>query len=68
MESQGGVGCRIRWGVPDGTRDPLTKEQVHDDLLLSAAMCALLDKEKWGSSSFSGGFVLARDPLDEMGF
>ena len=32
-------GKRMRWGVPDGTRDEATGELVHDDLLVSAAMC-----------------------------
>jgi hypothetical protein len=68
MESQGGVGCRIQWGVPDGARNPHTRELIHDDFLLSAALCALLDKEKWGNVSNTGGFVHARDPLEEMGF
>lgn len=68
MESQGGVGCRVQWGVPDGTRDVSTREQIHDDLLLSAALCALLDKERWGIGTLAGGFVQARDPLEEMGF
>jgi len=34
---------RVRWGVPDGTRDAATGDLVHDDLLISAAMCAVLD-------------------------
>ncbi len=34
-----GPGKKMRWGVPDGTRDDTTGELVHDDLLVSAAMC-----------------------------
>ena len=34
-----GPGKRMRWGVPDGTRDDATGELVHDDLLVRAAMC-----------------------------
>jgi hypothetical protein len=32
-----GPGKKMRWGVPDGTRDDATGELVHDDLLVSAA-------------------------------
>jgi hypothetical protein len=38
---------RVRWGVPDGTRDPLSGELLHDDLLISAALCAVLDEQDW---------------------
>lgn len=38
----------VRWGVPDGTRDAGSGELVHDDLVLSAALCAVLDAEPWG--------------------
>ena len=34
-----GPGKRMRWGVPDGTRNEATGELVHDDLLVSAAIC-----------------------------
>ena len=37
----------LRWSVPDGTRDLSTGELVHDDWVLSAALCALLDEEDW---------------------
>ncbi len=30
----------MRWGVPDGTRDPASGELMHDDLLISAALCS----------------------------
>jgi hypothetical protein len=56
---------RVRWGVPDGTRDPNTGELVHDDLLISAALVAALDKEDWSISAPT--FVIqAGDPLDEL--
>jgi hypothetical protein len=66
MESAEGPGRRIRWGVPDGARDAETHQQIHDDLLLSAAMSALLDGERWNLPSVSGGFIQARDPLAGM--
>ena len=34
---------RMRWGVPDGTRDPASAQPVHDDWVLSAALCACLE-------------------------
>lgn len=35
----------LRWGVPAGTLDPADGRQVHDDLLLSAALSAILDQD-----------------------
>ena len=56
---------RVRWGVPDGRRDTHSGQLVHDDRLISAAMCAVLDSQEW--SHPGGGFVVeAQDPLDEM--
>lgn len=43
-----GPGKVMRWGVPDGFRDPLTGELVHDDLLISASLVAVLDSQSWG--------------------
>jgi hypothetical protein len=51
--------------VPDGTRDALTGEPVHDDLLLSAALCANLDGLDW-SSTGAPLVVPAADPLEAM--
>lgn len=56
---------RMRWGVPDGMRDPHTGELVHDDLVLSAALCAVLDGEEW-SGGGNALIVPAGDPLREM--
>lgn len=56
---------RMSWGVPDGTRDPATGDLVHDDLLLSAALCALLDSQPWGSTS-PALVVPGRDPLQDL--
>jgi hypothetical protein len=56
---------RVRWGVPDGTRNAATGELVHDDLLISASMCAVLDIEDWSFSAPT--FVIqAEDPLQEL--
>lgn len=56
---------RMCWGVPDGTRDPATGDLIHDDLLLSAALCAVLDAQPWGSVS-PALVVPARDPLKDL--
>jgi hypothetical protein len=57
---------RLKWHVPDGARDPATGAQLHDDLVVSAAMCAILDDEEWGTAE---SFVIPmRDPLDDMSF
>ena len=29
---------QVRWGVPEGTRDPMSGRIIHDDLVLSAAL------------------------------
>jgi hypothetical protein len=56
---------RVRWGVPDGRRDPATGDLVHDDLLISAALCAVLDKQKW-VVSLPTYIIEAPDPLEEL--
>lgn len=56
---------RVRWGVPDGRRDPATGELVHDDLLISSALCAVLDSQDWSISAPT--FVIqAEDPLEDL--
>ena len=34
-----GNGMTVRWGVKDGTRDPSCGRLIHDDLVMSAALC-----------------------------
>jgi hypothetical protein len=55
----------LRWSVPDWTRDSVTGELVHDDLVLSAALCAVLDEQGW---SIGGPplMIKGRDPLEEI--
>jgi len=56
---------RVKWGVPDGTRNPATGELVHDDQLISASLVAILDAQDWTFSSPT--FVIpAQDPLQDM--
>ncbi len=56
---------RMRWGVPDGVRDPESGELVHDDLVLSAALAAALEEQDW-SMSGPALIIPAGDPLKEM--
>jgi hypothetical protein len=60
----------LRWGVPDGTRDELTNTPVHDDIVMSAALCAVLDEQEWAVTA-APVIVPAADPLlamDKEGF
>jgi hypothetical protein len=36
----------LRWGAPDGKRDMTTGEWLHDDLVMSAALCVVMDEIK----------------------
>lgn len=60
-----GPGKVMQWGVPDGTRDPETGEILHDDLVISAALCAVLDKQPWGVGE--SRIVTQTDPLQGLG-
>ena len=51
----------MRWSVPDGTRDERTGELMHDDLLISAALCSQLDLLPWGTAESE--MIQASDPL-----
>lgn len=55
----------LRWSVPDGTRDPCTGELMHDDLVMSAALAAVLDGQNWQISG-PAAVVERGDPLEEM--
>jgi hypothetical protein len=55
----------MRWGVPDGSRDPASGEYLHDDLLVSAALVGLLDEREFALAGASF-IVPARDPLRGM--
>ncbi len=60
-----GPSMAMRWGVPDGTRDRASGEPVHDDDLMTAAMCTLLDRMEWSFHSKTT-WAKPRDPLEEM--
>jgi hypothetical protein len=55
----------MKWGVPVSARHPISGEAMHDDWILSAALCAVL--EKMDLRSAGAAFVVeASDPLREM--
>ena len=56
---------KIKWAVPEGARDLASGELIHDDLVLSAALLAELDKQAW-SITGPAAVVKAPDPLDDM--
>jgi hypothetical protein len=56
----------MRWGVPDGTRDRASGELVHDDDLITAALCHLLDGLEWRMSTGGAVWTTPKDPLLEM--
>jgi hypothetical protein len=56
---------RMQWGVPAQVRDPLNGKFLHDDWVLSAALCAVLDSFTWQRSQPTV-IVPAADPLLEL--
>lgn len=56
---------RMRWGVPDGSRDPLSGQPAHDDLLISAALSTVLDDQPLPSAGETL-IVPGRDPLRDL--
>jgi hypothetical protein len=61
-----GPGKVLRWSVPDGTRDPETGELLHDDLLISAALCAVLDRQDWTFGEARSEVIEPEDPLEGL--
>ncbi len=59
-----GPGKLMRWSVPDGTRDVRTGELMHDDLLISGALCTQLDLLPWGTAQSE--IIQPSDPLSAM--
>jgi hypothetical protein len=55
----------IKWSVPDGTRDPGSGDLMHDDLVISAAFCAVLD-EVATSAEAKSAVIRPKDALAEM--
>ena len=65
MDISNGPNRTMKWGVPDGTRNLESGDLVHDDLVISAAMCVLLDEREWGSAESI--ILAAEDPLSGLG-
>ncbi len=63
LEALPGPGRLIRWGAPNGLK--VAGEYIHDDLVLSAALCAVLDGLEW---AISGPALIVQkpDPLKEL--
>ncbi len=55
----------LAWGVPNGRREADGSDWLHDDLLVSAALCAVLDDLPW-STPLPGVILQAVDPLMEL--
>lgn len=66
MEVLPGPERRMKWGVPEGSRDPVSGEWLHDDLVLSAALTAVLDGQKWAGGCGPALIVPAADPLKDL--
>jgi hypothetical protein len=60
-----GPGQRMKWGVPEGRRSIESGGLVHDDLLLSAALCAVLDEQEW-VIRFDTVVIPGVDPLEDL--
>jgi hypothetical protein len=56
----------MRWGVPDWTKDRASGERVHDDDLMTAAMCTMLDRMEWHMPTGGAVWTTPRDPLLDM--
>jgi hypothetical protein len=65
MDVSPGPEQRMRWGVPDGRRDPLNGAPLHDDLVLSAALCAALEEQDWTLNA-PALVIPGRDPLRDL--
>jgi hypothetical protein len=64
LETLPGPDHKIRWAVPNGAKDA-AGDYLHDDLVLSAALCAVLDAQRWAISGPT--LVVQRtDPLKEL--
>lgn len=55
----------MKWSVPESARHPVSGEPLHDDWILSAALCAVLEKMDFRSAG-AGFIVQAPDPLGDI--
>lgn len=73
METLPGPDRRMKWGVPEGTSGGQDLDSspgqagklIHDDWVLSAALCAVLDSLEWRISTPTA-VIQAVDPLKQM--
>ena len=64
VEYTAGEHQSLRWSVPNGRRDPTTGEDIHDDWVMAAALCAQLDAEPWSQAHST--VIEYADPLTAM--
>lgn len=60
-----GANKTLKWSVPNGTRDRSNGQLLHDDLVMSAALCAAIDEMGVGASG-EALVIKAMDPLAAM--
>jgi hypothetical protein len=63
-----GPGKTLRWSVAEAQRDAESGELLHDDLLISAALCAVLDVLEWRLGEARSEVIEAEDPLAGLGW
>ena len=64
LEVLPGPGRLARWSVPEGTRHPLTGAPLHDDLVVSAALVAVLEEQPFGRAASQ--VIRPYDPLQHL--
>jgi hypothetical protein len=52
------------WGAPEGTRDQASGELVHDDDLITGALCHKLNKLEW-YTPLPSVWTSSKDPMPE---
>ena len=55
----------MKWSLPEGTRNLESGDLIHDDLVISAALCSILDDCEWGRAEST--IIDSIDPLSDMG-
>jgi len=65
-EVRAGPGSAISWGVWESPGYDGLVARGHDDLLINAALTAILDKQPWYTVSKDAGAVPRRDDIEEI--
>jgi hypothetical protein len=65
MEIIPGPDRRMKWSVPDGSRNTTTGAYLHDDWIMSAALASVLDAQPWAATG-PALVIHRRDPLLEI--